>query len=749
MLRSLAIPIIYLHYLAGILAALSVPRKSLSLNSTQCRCAPEETFVPSLNSGVFKSPGFPTSFVGAMLDYFETEHRNDVLEVYQTRWNGSMVLAKQAVLHGSFDPRTMERQFFSSVGGGLEFRFISDNTDSDYHGFKISFRRYPKNDRSNAPCPMPFQYASSQIQTFPVISPNFHTDSSCIFTINSNDAINLTITQFRSSTLSLKIYETENFQVRSPQHERPLARIQPGIVPSLPLSVISRTSSLTVLLSTMSTPFSDYSAIHYGKAYEFQFSETRSLCACPASELVISRVHPTTVTSPGYPLEYCDSANCTINVALEGPRQKGGSLVEVLRMTVQDFQTEPDLDYINFWDADGRPMLLLSYEARNIRHLTFDRPRFTFSFITDHSIVDIGFNISIEAYKKERDCICPTLTRNLIEGRSHYEENSFEKRKCQFMDCFWFINVPTSSNADAYHRIVLKINHTITGQSDFIIIAQGAQTERNPFTKKLNSLSSGAEVTFEFEGVEPVTIWFHRESPTDEQLPEAPEEKSRLELNFGCEWREVCQCGAEQFQAEVLKWQPLRSPDFPSTYCRNMQCQWTLSAPEGFHILLNVSSFVTEADQDFLYIFEGNDTTQKHKEILTGPLYGSSLVHSEQNVMTLLFISDGSIQADGFELWFRAEPNPGTEMVKGFGYFPKTLVFFLFFLLASIGVIFLLTRTQRIDTRNGLVTNIFEDGIVRFSRRLNFGRHTSDQSFSTSTSINNNISSASNPLFHP
>ncbi|KAL3083450.1 hypothetical protein niasHS_011252 [Heterodera schachtii] len=756
-------------------------RKSASVAPLlpHCRCAAEETFAPALISGVFKSPGYPqnycnnlnchwnimpleNSFVGAMLDFFETEHRFDVLEVYQTWWNGSDILtARQAVLHGTFDPRTMERQFFSSVGGGLQFRFISDNTDSDFHGFQLTFRRYSKDDRSNSPCPLPFHRASSQVQSLPVLSPNFHFDSSCIFSIDASSAVNLTIVRFRSSTLSIKIFETENFQVHS-FRQRPLAKIEAGISPTLPISVVSRTQSLTVLLSTKQTPFSSghFDSVLPGSAvYELQFAETQSPCACPASPLVVSRSRAVFTTSPGFPTEYCDSANCSMTVALEGPAQRdGGGAVEVLRMRIWHFQTEPDQDYVAVWDEDGRRKLFLSNEAVEIRHLTFDRPHFAFSFVTDHSIVDVGFNFSVTSYRKERGCVCPTLPGTLLDGRAHYEENSFDRRKCQFMDCFWHIEAPKSS--DAYHRIVFKLNHTIARPSDFILISQGPQRERNPFKRKFGSMSAGIEVTTEFEGVEPITLWLHREPSQTEDNDQrtATDEDGggggsgpAVLVNFSYEWREACLCGAdaEQLQADAVKWRPLRSPDYPLNYCRDMRCQWNLIAPEGFHLVLNITTFNTEADQDFLYIFEGNDTTQKHKEMLTGPHFGPTIVHSEQRAVSLLFVSDGSIQEEGFELWFLAEANPGTEVsMNSSGHFPKTLVFFLFLILASTGAIFLFTRSRRIGgigTWDGFVTNPFnEQSFVRFFRRPN-----ASPPFSFTTSSSSvNVSSLSNPFFN-
>lgn len=65
---------------------------------------------------------------------------------------------------------------------------------------------------------------------------------------------------------------------------------------------------------------------------------------------------------------------------------------------------------------------------------------------------------------------------------------------------------------------------------------------------------------------------------------------------------------------------PLIQFQFPPSLdpLRLMRCKWQLDAPEGHHIVLNITSFFTEQDMDFLFIFEGNDTKKEHKELWGG-----------------------------------------------------------------------------------------------------------------------------------
>ena len=65
-----------------------------------------------------------------------------------------------------------------------------------------------------------------------------------------------------------------------------------------------------------------------------------------------------------------------------------------------------------------------------------------------------------------------------------------------------------------------------------------------------------------------------------------------------------------------MKWKVLYSPEHPKTYCASMNCLWHLEAPEGYQIFVNISKFNTEENQDFLTIYDGNDTNQKYMEML-------------------------------------------------------------------------------------------------------------------------------------
>nr|CAD2186562.1 unnamed protein product [Meloidogyne enterolobii] len=78
-------------------------------SNNDCSCPTEEIFDSNWREGVFKSPGFSVencdnldckwnilpeenTFIHAEVKAFETEAKYDILDVYQTIWNGSELL---------------------------------------------------------------------------------------------------------------------------------------------------------------------------------------------------------------------------------------------------------------------------------------------------------------------------------------------------------------------------------------------------------------------------------------------------------------------------------------------------------------------------------------------------------------------------------------------------------------------------------------------------------------------------------
>lgn len=100
----------------------------------------------------------------------------------------------------------------------------------------------------------------------------------------------------------------------------------------------------------------------------------------------------------------------------------------------------------------------------------------------------------------------------------------------------------------------------------------------------------------------------------------------------------------------------VQSPASPSKYPSNTKCTWLLNAPPGFSIQINWINFDLEYGTDcdvvdYVALYENNTDTGNSS--LMGKYCGKKLppvMTSTTNVVTLIFKSDVSLNADGFSL---------------------------------------------------------------------------------------------------
>ena len=62
-------------------------------------------------------------------------------------------------------------------------------------------------------------------------------------------------------------------------------------------------------------------------------------------------------------------------------------------------------------------------------------------------------------------------------------------------------------------------------------------------------------------------------------------------------------CGGSLVATNVS--QTLSSPGYPNNYENNLNCLWTITAPWGFYVTIQIYDMDTETGYDFLYIVEG------------------------------------------------------------------------------------------------------------------------------------------------
>uniref|UniRef100_A0A0X3NJV3 Metalloendopeptidase n=1 Tax=Schistocephalus solidus TaxID=70667 RepID=A0A0X3NJV3_SCHSO len=125
-----------------------------------------------------------------------------------------------------------------------------------------------------------------------------------------------------------------------------------------------------------------------------------------------------------------------------------------------------------------------------------------------------------------------------------------------------------------------------------------------------------------------------------------------LSTGFVAEYQAIC--GGEVVQEEGI----ITSPSYPEFYKPNKECIWKIVVPVGFSVALTFQSFDIEKHDNCVYDFlEIRDGLAETSPLLK-KLCGSNLptpIKSTNNMMYVRFVSDSSVEKQGFTAKFQKE----------------------------------------------------------------------------------------------
>uniref|UniRef100_A0A2C9LSN8 CUB domain-containing protein n=1 Tax=Biomphalaria glabrata TaxID=6526 RepID=A0A2C9LSN8_BIOGL len=93
----------------------------------------------------------------------------------------------------------------------------------------------------------------------------------------------------------------------------------------------------------------------------------------------------------------------------------------------------------------------------------------------------------------------------------------------------------------------------------------------------------------------------------------------------------------------------IQSPNYPHDYNNNLNLEWTLTAPPGQNILLNISDLFLECGYDYLEVFDGNDYDSTRIARYCS-LDHQTVIASPGNILYITFTTDDSVTRSGFSL---------------------------------------------------------------------------------------------------
>ncbi|XP_040188614.1 embryonic protein UVS.2-like isoform X2 [Rana temporaria] len=219
--------------------------------------------------------------------------------------------------------------------------------------------------------------------------------------------------------------------------------------------------------------------------------------------------------------------------------------------------------------------------------------------------------------------VCATLLNNKT---GIFTSDNYPSAYPNNGDCVWLIRVPSGKASLKFSNF--NIQSTPNCDSDYMRIYDGPSKNSPVLLDKI----CGSQT------IPPII------ASTSQMLVQFVSDGAVAGDGFQASYRSV-QCGGTFFNSQGS----FTSPGYPGNYSPNMNCNFTITAPVGNKIALTISDFHLESSimcmYDYLTLFM--DGTQM------GPFCGDRTIpvyYSKGNSMVLVFHSDKSTQAKGFQV---------------------------------------------------------------------------------------------------
>ncbi|OZC05293.1 hypothetical protein X798_07729 [Onchocerca flexuosa] len=660
------LPIHFITYFTFITNVICTDAGTNRLDGCKCRSA---NFGIDVAAGELKSPGYPASYCNNLnckyeidavpgqsihlsVVSFETELRHDFLEIHQTFiFANTQYSARIATLSGK---DIGWPSFASSISSGFILKFVTDSTET-FVGFHARFNRVNTTSLTNS-CPIFFYEATGEDRALPSPSINFAYFAGCAYMLNTSESYSIKLNlKSLASKAKFTIYETENYQAPADHTISPLFE-NTGIIDVVPKEIISRTNSILIQVTVVQRELFPTKASNKF-LFEAQFSRTDSPCKCFPKSHMIRIDRPTILSSPGFPLEYCDKLDCETELQLD-QYSIDSAHHNMIIVEIHKFNLEHGSDFVHFLDRSKhstRHLISRTGElstSRN-RFFTFSGETGVLRMITDSTVTNNGFNMTISVMQKKDDCRCKGEAQPL-EFSSSTGMFSFNlPMDCGFLDCFFQFNRPVTALDTDRIRLIVNITYTFkNGEEEFLEVLTNINNyniipshlnERDITIFEPTLAQSGTE---EVTNDSPMMIWYHLASDINRRA---------AQFDFNYKWKSICECGSLELEAKEGLWKQLTSPDYPGHYCNLMKCQYLITAPQGYVVVANITELALEPNEDVLAIFDGINITDRRIRITSGIEIFTDLLRSTAEMMTVYFETDISITNKGFVLYYSAE----------------------------------------------------------------------------------------------
>uniref|UniRef100_A0A7I4Y9E0 CUB domain-containing protein n=1 Tax=Haemonchus contortus TaxID=6289 RepID=A0A7I4Y9E0_HAECO len=544
--------------------------------------------------------------------------------------------------------------FFAGVGVGFEIEYkFQQRRWYGSSSFTLSFERVGPDIKT---CPFPLLRSSVDFTNVPDIERLG--PIRCPFRILPSVSGRKILLKFHDIRGTIFYEKQENGYLRA--------------IPSEVVKLHSTSDYIDFVLESLSP--------HHLPRYNITFKElTEDPCHCDKSDVFVGS-KPVYITSPGFPEIYCSNFRCKRRFVHNDTLRHDSELTFVV--TVHFLSTEK-FDYIQF-SSDGISMERLNGTHEDVR-LVFTGDIMETEFVTDEAIVRHGYNMSVESIQIPTECLCPHKGVKTMPTKGDVRMDIPDY--CLVVYCKW--TIPSITRDMKFAALF-----NFTSEADMLTVTTGNDI------RQLFSISGKlARRQWEIsKSSQPVTILYERNVQANSSLPSAM-------TSFLVSWMpsEGCSCDNGSIKTAVVgEWDVLTSPAYPLSYCNDMLCVTRIVAPEGHHVVLNITDFYTEPYNDVLALFDGWNITGRHIEVFHGKKRFPYLIRNSNETLSLVFKSDHEVYYQGFRLLFSAEPNEDVHSEAHSSVHFSTIIIILLSIMLVATVIFAVFRRVPVRFENPL-----------------------------------------------
>ncbi|XP_071088550.1 tolloid-like protein 2 [Haliotis cracherodii] len=341
-----------------------------------------------------------------------------------------------------------------------------------------------------------------------------------------------------------------------------------------------------------------------------------------------------TFTSPGYPSSYFPRQSCTWTITTEKENET------ILLNTTDSVLEKPpsgglcDKDYVTVYNGQNSSNLLGTFCGNQQPVLSSGGNSLRVHLQTDDRNSYKGFKMQYKAVPATTCNVTMTAGWSPIQIVSPGYPNNYQSG----LDCQWTISAPYETNI-IVEVLFFDMETVPSCLNDFLLFKDGTSTYASQLAKICEATPSPIISTDN-----KMTIIFHSDS-------------SVTGRGFRLQYTNEFTCGSTDLRASLNTEKYLNTPGYPRFLNFNLQCAWTISAPVGYRIQVELVCLYlqqsTSCVRDYLLFSDGLSSNDAELGKYCG--YTTEHVINSSNHMTITFHTDGSTRRRGFSMKYKAE----------------------------------------------------------------------------------------------